>query len=136
MKCSLRFILFSISIFCCNLTIPLADCSVDSHGTFKFIQIKITNKTNPKESKVIIRGNADQRYHNQIFINFINNIKHNCNDLYSNYDFTVLGGGRIRVYPYRVEIYGTSNMYGSCDNSLTSKLIKACYPDTFAIEYS
>lgn len=136
MKYLLSLFLFVISIFSCNLTIPLADCSVDSNGTFKFIQIKITNKTNPKESKVIIRGSAVHRYHNQIFINFLDNIKHNCNDLYSNYDFRVLGGGRIRVYPYRVEIFGSSNMYGSCDNSLTSKLIKTCYPDNFQIDYN
>ena len=118
----------------CKSNIPLADCSVDTSGTFKFIQIEVRNKSNPNESKVIVRGSKEHYYHNDIYRNFVDKLRTNSKDLYNNYSFTVLGGGYITVYPYRVEIYGASSRYGSCNNQLTKTLLKGCFPDSYKIE--
>jgi hypothetical protein len=132
------FILINVLLFlryrAYQSNIPLADCSVDTSGTFKFIQIEVRNKSNPNESKIIVRGSREHYYHNDIYRNFMDRLRANSKDLYNNYSFKVLGGGYITVNPYKVDIFGSSSRYGSCNNKLTKTLLRSCFPDSYKIE--
>lgn len=53
---------------------PIVDCEIDNEGRFKYIQIKVSNKKNPNDYKIIIRGSSEFPYHKYIYRDFLDKI--------------------------------------------------------------
>lgn len=117
-----------------NSNIP--ECIIDEMGTYKYIQILVTNKSDKTDKKVIIRGTENFSYHKQIFRHFLNGILEGPKTISENYDFEPIGGGRIQRTPNEITVYGYSTAYGQCDHKLTCDIIKKHIPDNIKIEYS
>ena len=111
------------------------ECIIDDYGTFKYIQIEIINKTDKNDKKIVIRGDGECSYHKDIFRKFLNGILQGPKELYDNYDYQPIGGGRIQRTGNKIEVYGYSSAYGQCDHKLTTEIIKKYIPNA-TIEYS
>lgn len=114
----------------------IPECIIDELGTFKYIQIQITNKSNKNDTKIVIRGTGDFSYHKEIFRHFLNGILKGPKDLYENYEFDAIGGGRIERTNSNITVYGYSTAYGQCDHKLTCDIIKKYVPEFIKIEHS
>jgi hypothetical protein len=112
------------------------ECIIDEVGTFKYIQIQIINKSDKNDTKIVIRGTQQFSYHKEIFRHFLNGILEGPKELYENYDFEPIGGGRIQRTHSDITVYGYSTSYGQCDHKLTCDIIKKYVPDFIKIEYS
>ena len=93
---------------------------IDNIGTFKYIQIKITKKSDVNDKKIIIRGTSQFKFHDQNFKQFmtVNNI--GINDTYS---YEPIGGGILTIDESNMKIYGMSSVYGACDHNLTKQIL-------------
>ena len=56
-------------------------------------------------------------------------------ELYDNYDFEPIGGGRIERTANHILVYGYSTAYGQCDHKETCEILKKYIPNE-KIEYS
>ena len=83
----------------------------------------------------MIRGDGECSYHKDIFRKFLNGILQGPKELYDNYDYQPIGGGRIQRTGNKIEVYGYSSAYGQCDHKLTTEIIKKYIPNV-TIEYS
>ena len=111
-------------------------CIVDDLGRFKYIQIKITNKKNKEDTRIIIRGTANLGYHKDIFREFMNGIIINSDkSLYENYTYEVVGGGRIDIHYGDINVYGYSTAYGQADHKKTAQILENFFP-TYKVQYS
>ena len=116
-----------------NSDVP--ECIIDDYGTFKYIQILVTNKKDKNDKKIIIRGTENFSYHKEIFRNFLNGILEGPKELYDNYDFEPIGGGRIERTANHILVYGYSTAYGQCDHKETCEILKKYIPNE-KIEYA
>ena len=57
----------------------------------------------------------------------INNV-YKYPDIYMNFTFNILGGGRISFENNNIKIYGASGVYGKANHKITSNLIKLNFP--------
>ena len=98
-----------------------AEIEIDKEGKFKYIQIKITNKENKEDTRIIIRGSAKCKFHNDIFKDFME--KANI-DADSKYTFEPIGGGKITINGKDINIFGESTVYGPADHEKTSQMLE------------
>ena len=111
-------------------------CIVDDLGRFKYIQIKIINKKNPEDFRIVIRGSTNYGYHKDIFRNFMNEIITNKDkSLYEKYNYEVVGGGRIDMHYGDIKVYGYSTAYGQADHEKTKEILERFFP-TYKVECS
>ena len=110
----------------------IADCAIDDYGTYKYIQILITNKKDSNDKKVVIRGSDNFSFHKEIFRSFIDEISKEQNE---NFTFECIGGGRIEKNSGSILVYGYSTVYGQAEHKLTVEILKKYYPNE-KIEYS
>ncbi|MFH4979926.1 hypothetical protein AB6A40_006635 [Gnathostoma spinigerum] len=98
------------------------DANIDPQGTFKYILIKVQDKTN-KNEKLIVRGYKKCPYHMDIFDETSKELP--------GYNLECLGGGRIKHDPTKKEIlvYGYSQGYGKADHQKSVDILKKQLPD-------
>ena len=108
------------------------DVEIDEGGKFKYIQIKIVNKKDPNDTRIIIRGYSNCKFHDQIFKSFMEKANVTLEDPYN---YEVLGGGKIE-YKENNKIYlsGQSTVYGPCDHFLSKEMLKKHFGDKYTIE--
>lgn len=87
----------------------LKEAIIDSSGKFKYIQINITDKTDPTQSKIIVRGYKSCSYHADILDKFVDE-EVISSGLSSKVNYECPGGGRIEHTPHekKIFIYGYS----------------------------
>ena len=106
----------------------LSDVIIDTNGDFKYILIEMTNKTNMNDYKYLIRGFNEFDYHKRLYLNFMQNSVYKFPDIYKNFSFKVLGGGRISFKGNEILVYGESGLYGKANHKLTCNLLKPKFP--------
>ena len=95
---------------------PIIECEIDDTGRFKYIQIKVSNKKNPEDYKIIIRGSSEFPYHKYIYRDFMNKILYEKDkSLFENYNFEPNGGGRIDIKNKNISV---SDIISSCFSSI------------------
>lgn len=99
----------------------IPDVEIDKEGKFKYIQIKITNKEKKEDERLVIKGTATCKYHNNIFDAFMEKLNPTDKE---KYNFDVLGGGKIEFNGNKIHIHGESSVYGPCNHELTSKMLE------------
>ena len=111
-----------------NLIDKIPDCIISELGRFKYIQIRVTLKSNRNESKIVIRGKLGFSYHLRNFMEFISEMKKH-KEIYDNFDFDPIGGGWINIDKTNISIYGYSTAYGKASHYLTSLILRKFYPN-------
>ena len=106
----------------------MSDVIIDTNGDFKYILIEMANKTNLNDYKYLIRGSNEFDYHKRLFLNFMQKSVYKFPEMYQNYSFKVLGGGRIAFQGNDIVIYGESGVYGKANHKLTGNLLKKKFP--------
>ena len=108
------------------------DVEIDEGGKFKYIQIKIVNKKDPNDSRIIIRGYKNCKFHDEIYKQFMEKANVNLDDPYN---YEVIGGGKIE-YKDNNKIYlsGQSTVYGPCDHFLSKEMMKKNFGDKYTFE--
>ena len=109
------------------------DVEIDEDGKFKYIQIKIVNKKDPKDSRIIIRGTAKCKFHDEIFKLFMEKANITMDDPFN---YEVLGGGKIEFRDRNTKIYlsGQSSVYGPCDHYKSSEIMKKHFGEKYKFE--
>ena len=109
------------------------DVEIDEGGKFKYIQIKIINKKNPNDTRIIIRGFKDCKFHDEIYKKFMENANVTLDDPYN---YEVIGGGKLEFKDNntKIYIYGQSTVYGPCDHYLTKEIISKHFGNKYSIE--
>ena len=107
--------------------IPNVD--IDADGTFKYILIQITRKSNP-EPRIIVRGYKWAEYHADIL--------DKVGEELDGYDCKCLGGGRIKHTPEEktLLVYGYSVGFGRADHKKTVSLLQDRYSEYKSITFS
>ena len=106
----------------------LSDVIIDTNGDFKYILIEMTNKTNLNDYKYLVRGSNEFNYHKRLYFNFMQNSVYKFPEMYNNFNFKVLGGGRIAFRNNDIVVYGASGVYGKANHKLTCNLLKSRFP--------
>ena len=75
-----------------------------------------------------MRGSSAFEYHKNLYLNFMRNSVYKYPEIYMNFSFKILGGGRISVYSNNITVFGSSGYYGKANHKLTCNLIKKAYP--------
>jgi len=128
-KYILFFVFSFILIIKCEITIKdpkkfISSVVIDTGGDFKYILMEMVNKTNPMDYKYLVRGCQDFYYHKKIYYDFMQKSVYKYPDIYMNFDFNVLGGGRISFLGNEIMVYGESGVYGRANHKLTCNLLK------------
>ena len=106
----------------------MTDVNIDLFGNYKYILIEMTNKTNLNDYKYLIRGSNKFDYHKRLYLDFMQNNVYKYPDIYQNFSFKVLGGGRISFRGNDIIVYGESGIYGKANHKLTCNLLKPKFP--------
>ena len=106
----------------------ISDVIIDTNGDFKYILMEMVNKTNMNDYKYLIRGSNEFDYHKRLYLNFMQNSVYKYPDIYQNFSFKVLGGGRIAFKGNNILVYGESGVYGKANHKLTCNLLKPKFP--------
>ena len=107
------------------------DVEIDEGGKFKYIQIKIVSKKDPNDTRVIIRGYSNCKFHDEIFKAFMEKSKVTLEDPYN---YEVLGGGKIEYKDNKITLSGQSSVYGACDHHQSKEMLKKHFGDKYEIE--
>ena len=99
----------------------IPEIEIDKKGKFKYIQIKITNKENKQDQRIIIKGTSRCKFHNDIFKEFMEKLNVTPNDKFI---YEPIGGGKIEFNGNKIYINGESSVYGPCDHQLTSEKLE------------
>ena len=124
-------IIITNNINCTKIENPkkfMTDVNIDLFGNFKYILIEMTNKTNLNDYKYLVRGSTKFDYHKSLYRNFMQNSVYKFPEIFENFSFRIVGGGRISVYSNNITVYGSSGYYGTANHKLTCNLIKLAYP--------
>ena len=105
----------------------LSDVIIDTNGDFKYILMEMTNKTNLNDYKYLIRGSNKFDYHKRLYLDFMQNSVYKFPEMYQNFNFKVLGGGRIAFKGKEIIVYGESGVYGKANHKLTCNLLKPIF---------
>ena len=129
----LTIFIYIFNTYNCNVKIKdpkkfISDIIIDFNGDFKYILMEMVNKTNLNDFKYIVRGFQKYDYHRKIYNDFMINNVYKYPDIYMNFTFNVLGGGRISFENNNIKIYGSSGVYGKANHKITSNLIKLNFP--------
>ena len=113
------------------MNVKICQCKIDEEGTYKYIQIECTNKSNESDKKIFIRGSNEHYYHREILNDFMDKeINGGNNKSYrEDYEYECIGGGRIEFSPEKIFIYGYSSRFGQADHKVTADIIKKFYPN-------
>ena len=106
----------------------MTDVIIDLNGNYKYLLIEMQNKTNLNDYKYLVRGSSAFEYHKNLYLNFMRNSVYKYPEIYMNFSFKILGGGRISVYSNNITVFGSSGYYGKANHKLTCNLIKKAYP--------
>ena len=106
----------------------MTDVIIDLNGNYKYLLIEMLNKTNLNDYKYLVRGSNAFEYHKNLYLNFMRNSVYKYPEIYNNFSFKILGGGRISVYSNNITVFGSSGYYGKANHKLTCNLIKLAYP--------
>ena len=101
----------------------ISDVIIDTNGDFKYILMEMVNKTNMNDYKYLIRGSNEFDYHKRLYLNFMQNSVYKFPEMYQNFNFKVLGGGRIAFKGNEIIVYGESGVYGKANHKLTCNLL-------------
>ncbi|VDK82888.1 unnamed protein product [Litomosoides sigmodontis] len=103
--------------------VDIVDASIDPDGVFKYILIKVIEKSSKKD-KLIVRGYARCAYHADI-------LNETEKELGSDYELLCLGGGRIKHESknHAILVYGYSQGYGQADHQKSVDVLKTKYPN-------
>ncbi|KAI6651684.1 14 kDa phosphohistidine phosphatase-like [Oopsacas minuta] len=109
----------------------IPNIDIDEDGTFKYILIKIQNKSNP-EPRLIVRGYKWAEFHADIFEKVNEELSS------AGYDCECMGGGRIKHTPDEKSllVYGYSVSYGRADHNKTVSLLQDKYSHYKSITFS
>ena len=124
------FFIFDV-VNCIKIENPkkfLSDVIIDLNGDFKYILLEMQNKTNLNDYKYLVRGSKEFEYHKKLYMNFMKNTVYKFPEIYMNFNFNILGGGRISVYSNNITVYGSSGYYGTANHKLACYLIKIAFP--------
>ncbi len=101
-------------------------------GLFKYVLIKIMEKSSDHESRLIVRGYTWATFHNDVYRSEQDKLSRQ--GLLSE----CIGGGRIQHDPRKkqVKVYGYSNAFGRADHSLTVEILKTHFSGDYKIEWS
>ncbi|TNV75190.1 hypothetical protein FGO68_gene12392 [Halteria grandinella] len=105
--------------------------SIDTSGTFKYIQIHVGSKKDPSsEKQILIRGFKAFKYHKGIYQNWVQKELEAFHQQ-DNFEHTCPGGGRIKVTPETktIFIYGYSKTFGRVSHQVTQDILQAAYPE-------
>ena len=106
----------------------MTDVLIELYGNYKYILIEMANKTNLNDYKYLVRGSSQFDYHKSLYRNFMQNSVYKYPEIYMNFNFRILGGGRISVNSNNITVFGTSGYYGTANHKLTCNLIKLAFP--------
>ena len=106
----------------------MTDVIIDLNGNYKYLLIEMQNKKNLNDNKYLVRGSSAFEYHKNLYLNFMRNSVYKYPEIYMNFSFKILGGGRISVYSNNITVFGSSGYYGKANHKLTCNLIKKAYP--------
>ena len=97
----MKYLIYFFFIFICinckgKLIDKIPECIISEMGRFKYIQIRVKEKKEPNETKIIIRGKLGLSYHLANFMEFMSEMKKSP-ELFNNFDFEPIGGGWINI---------------------------------------
>lgn len=103
------------------------------NGRFKYVLIKVHDKSDPNRSKLLVRGSASATYHADIYEREMSKIETN-----SELETECLGGGRIIHNPDcgEIKVFGYSQGYGQADHSKAVEILKRNFPEYKSITWS
>ena len=109
------------------------DVEIDEGGKFKYIQIKITSKKDPKDTRIIVRGYSNCKFHDVIFKHFMEKANVTLED---DFNYEVVGGGKIEYKDNNTKIYlsGQSTVYGPCDHYQSMEILKKHFGNKYTFE--
>ena len=109
------------------------DVEIDEGGKFKYIQIKITSKKDPKDTRIIVRGYSNCKFHDEIFKHFMEKANVTLED---DFNYEVVGGGKIEYKDNNTKIYlsGQSTVYGPCDHYQSMEILKKHFGNKYTFE--
>jgi len=110
----------------------VSDVEIDANGRFKYILIKVIDKSQGGVFKYIVRGHDWADYHADIYDRVESEIQQM--GLMSD----CVGGGRIQhdKFDKKILVYGYSMGFGRADHSITVEKLKKAYPDYTSITFS
>ncbi len=109
------------------------EIEIDKEGKFKYIQIKITNKENKEDTRIILRGTAKCKFHNDIFKDFMDKANIGPDDKYT---YEPIGGGKITINGNAINIFGESTVYGPANHERTAQILEKNFgKDKFKITW-
>lgn len=103
------------------------------NGRFKYVLIKVHDKSDPNRSKLLVRGSASATYHADIYEREMSKIETN-----GELETECLGGGRIIHNPDcgEIKVFGYSQGYGQADHSKAVEILKRNFPEYKSITWS
>ncbi|KAH8040450.1 hypothetical protein HPB51_010230 [Rhipicephalus microplus] len=115
----------------CSSLESIPEVKLDN-GRFKYVLIKVHDKTDPNRSKLLVRGSASATYHADIYEREMSKIESN-----SDFETECLGGGRIIHNPDcgEIKVFGYSQGYGQADHSKAVEILKRNFPDYKSITW-
>ncbi|KAL9989514.1 hypothetical protein ACROYT_G004074 [Oculina patagonica] len=110
----------------------VSDVEIDANGRFKYVLIKVIDKSQGGVFKYVVRGFDWADYHADIYEKVEAEIerlglKSDC-----------VGGGRIQHdrFDKKILVYGYSMGFGRADHSIAVEILKKAYPDYESITFS
>ncbi|GMT28069.1 hypothetical protein PFISCL1PPCAC_19366 [Pristionchus fissidentatus] len=102
----------------------IKDVDLDPSGVFKYIQVKVTDKSDASNSKIILRGYERCPFHADIYGETKEQVDRSL------FKLKALGGGRIKHDDKKKEIfiYGYSQAYGPAKHEDSKALVEQNYP--------
>ena len=99
---------------------------IDPSGIFKYIQIRISGNGGGSDERILIRGHAQCKYHDDIFQMY----RETLLAISGVTNVTCIGGGRIDIEEgVGARVYGHSIGYGRCDHSITAEALRRAMPE-------
>lgn len=116
----------------CSSLESIPEVKLDN-GRFKYVLIKVHDKSDPNRTKLLVRGSASATYHADIYEREMSKIESN-----TELETECLGGGRIIHNPDcgEIKVFGYSQGYGQADHSKAVEILKRNFPEYTSITWS
>lgn len=116
----------------CSSLESIPEVKLDN-GRFKYVLIKVHDKSDPNRTKLLVRGSASATYHADIYEREMSKIESNAE-----LETECLGGGRIIHNPDcgEIKVFGYSQGYGQADHSKAVEILKRNFPEYTSITWS
>ena len=109
----------------------------ETGGTFKYIQITVTDAES-QEEVILVRGWRSCQYHQDILSLFRRNeVNNHPKKGNRRLKTSSPGGGRIEydIESKKITCFGYSNSFGQADHEMSTEIIKKSFPD-FTVEWN